>query len=63
MKTELPPILEAKLADFRKRVWLVKILEGVLTGIVGVYASWLMLFVLDRASGRSTARHRRTGTA
>jgi hypothetical protein len=49
MKTELPPILEAKLADFRKRVWLVKILEGVLTGIVGVYASWLMLFVLDRA--------------
>lgn len=49
MKTELPLILETKLADFRKRVWVVKILEGVLAGVVGVYASWLMLFVLDRA--------------
>lgn len=48
MKTPLPPILESKLADFRKRVWMVKILEGVLAGAVGVYASWLILFVLDR---------------
>lgn len=48
MKTTLPPILESKLADFRRRVWVVKMLEGVLAGIVGVYVSWLMLFVLDR---------------
>lgn len=48
MKTTLPPILESKLADFRRRVWVVKVLEAVLAGIVGVYVSWLMLFVLDR---------------
>ena len=48
MKTTLPPILESKLADFRRRVWVVKVLEGLLAGVAGVYVSWLMLFVLDR---------------
>ena len=48
MKTELPPILEAKLADFRQRVWTVKLIEGLLAGIVGVYLSYLVLFCLDR---------------
>lgn len=48
MKTELPPILESKLADFRHRVWVVKVLEGILAGLVGLLASWLVLFVLDR---------------
>ena len=48
MKTTLPPILESKLADFRRRVWVVKILEGVLAGFVGLLVSWIVLFVLDR---------------
>lgn len=48
MTTKLPPILESKLADFRKRVWVVKLTEGVLAGIVGVYLSYLALFCLDR---------------
>jgi hypothetical protein len=48
MKTALPPILESKLADFRRRVWVVKVLEGILAGLVGLLGSWLVLFVLDR---------------
>ena len=48
MKTTLPPILESKLADFRRRVWVVKVLEGILAGCVGLLASWIVLFVLDR---------------
>ena len=48
MKTALPPILESKLADFRRRVWVVKVLEGILAGLVGLPGSWLVLFVLDR---------------
>jgi len=48
MKTTLPPILESKLADFRRRVWVVKVIEGILAGVVGLYVSWMLLFVLDR---------------
>lgn len=48
MKTVLPPVLETKLADFRRRVWIVKLLEGVLAGLAGLLVSWLLLFVLDR---------------
>jgi len=48
MKTELPPILEAKLADFRQRVWTVKLLEGVLAAGFGIGLSYLIVFGLDR---------------
>ena len=48
MNTELPPILESKLADFRKRVWLVKLLEGVLAGLFGFALSYVLVFTLDR---------------
>jgi len=44
----LPPLLTAKLADFRRRVWLVKGLEGVLAGAFGLFVSYLLVFVLDR---------------
>jgi hypothetical protein len=44
----LPPLLTAKLADFRRRVWLVKGLEGVLAGAFGLFLSYLLVFVLDR---------------
>src|SRR4051794_29176924 len=48
MHTELPPILESKLADFRKRVWLVKLLEGLLAGGFWFALSYVLVFALDR---------------
>lgn len=48
MKTELPVILEAKLADFRKRVWVVKLTEGLLAAGFGIVLSYLLVFGLDR---------------
>jgi hypothetical protein len=48
MKTTLPPDLEAKLADFRRRVWIVKLAEGVLAALFGLVVSYLLVFVLDR---------------
>jgi len=48
MKTELPLILETKLADFRRRVWVVKLTEGLLAAAFGLALSWLLVFVLDR---------------
>lgn len=44
----LPPLLTAKLADFRRRVWIVKGLEGVLAGAFGLLLSYLLVFALDR---------------
>ncbi len=48
MKTELPVILEAKLADFRKRVWIVKLTEGLLAAVFGIALSYMLVFALDR---------------
>ena len=48
MKTELPPILESKLADFRKRVWVVKLTEGLLAAAFGIVLSYVLVFALDR---------------
>ena len=48
MKTTLPPDLELKLAKFRRRVWVVKLAEGVLAAIFGIALSYLLVFVLDR---------------
>ena len=44
----LPPALEAKLADFRRRVWIIKLLEGVLAAIFGLALSYVLVFALDR---------------
>ncbi|MCB1225317.1 MAG: hypothetical protein KDK99_05860 [Verrucomicrobiales bacterium] len=44
----LPPILASKLADFRRRVWSVKLTEGLLLGVAGLLVSWLVVAVLDR---------------
>jgi hypothetical protein len=46
--TELPPILEEKLAAFRKRVWIVKLTEGLLAAAFGLALSYALVFVLDR---------------
>ncbi len=48
MKTNLPPILETKLADFRRRVWMVKLAEGLLAALFGIALSYLVVFALDR---------------
>lgn len=45
---ELPPVLESKLADFRKRVWIVKLTEGALAAAFGLALSFVLVFVLDR---------------
>ncbi len=44
----LPPALEAKLADFRRRVWIIKLLEGLLAAVFGLALSYVLVFVLDR---------------
>lgn len=48
MNTKLPPVLESKLADFRRRVWVVKLTEGVLAACFGLALSYLLVFALDR---------------
>ena len=48
MNTNLPPILETKLADFRRRVWVVKLSEGILAALFGIGVSYLAVFALDR---------------
>src|SRR4051794_1082176 len=48
MNTTLPLVLETKLADFRRRVWLVKLAEGLLAALFGIAISYLLVFALDR---------------
>jgi hypothetical protein len=48
MRLPLPPLLESKLADFRRHVWTVKLLEGLLAALAGLYLGWLLHFILDR---------------
>ena len=48
MKTKLPPVLEAKLADFRRRVWVLKLTEGLFAAFFGIALSYLFVLVLDR---------------
>ena len=50
MKTALPVILESKLADFRKRVWIVKLTEGLLAAAFGIVFSYILVFALDRVT-------------
>lgn len=44
----LPPVLEAKLAAFRRRVWVIKLAEGLLAAVFGLAVSYAVVFVLDR---------------
>jgi hypothetical protein len=48
MHATLPPQLETKLADFRRRVWIVKLTEGVLAALFGLAVSYIAVFVMDR---------------
>ena len=44
----LPPVLSSKLSDFRRRVWVVKLAEGVLAAVFGLAVSYLLVLGLDR---------------
>ncbi len=46
--TSLPPRLRSKLSDFRRRVWLVKLAEGLLAAVFGLALSYLLVVGLDR---------------
>jgi hypothetical protein len=48
MNIPLPPLLENKLADFRRKVWIVKITEALLAALFGIALSYFLVFVLDR---------------
>jgi hypothetical protein len=45
---ELPSGIRTKLEDFRRRVWAVKLAEGVLAAVFGLVLSYIFVFVLDR---------------
>ncbi len=45
---DLPIAMRTKLESFRRRVWFVKLAEGVLAGIFGFLLSYLLVFGLDR---------------
>jgi hypothetical protein len=48
MDTSLHPVLESKLGEFRRRVWVVKLAEGVFAAVFGIAVSYLLVFALDR---------------
>ena len=44
----LPPRMKAALEQYQKRVWTVKLAEGVLAAIFGILVSYIIVFCLDR---------------
>ncbi len=44
----LPPRMKAALEQYQKRVWTVKLAEGLLTAIFGILVSYIVVFCLDR---------------
>ncbi len=47
-KIKIPPRLKAALEQYQKRVWTVKLAEGVLAAIFGILVSYIIVFCLDR---------------
>jgi hypothetical protein len=47
-KLELPEQTKAKLLEYRRRVWTVKVIEGVCAALFGLLLSYLLVLVLDR---------------
>ncbi len=48
MNRPLPPVLAAKLAGYRRQVWLVKLAEGLLAALFALGVSYLLVLLLDR---------------
>lgn len=46
--TPIPASLRGQLDEFRRQLWRIKILEAVIAGIIGLFASFLLVFALDR---------------
>ncbi len=44
----LPPALASRLAEFRRRVWIIKLAEGLLAALFGLALSYVIVFALDR---------------
>lgn len=44
----LPPRMKAALGQYQKRVWTIKLAEGVLAAIFGILVSYIIVFCLDR---------------
>jgi hypothetical protein len=45
---QLPDGMKSKLEDFRRRVWRIKLAEGILAAAFGLVVSFLVVFCLDR---------------
>ncbi|MBK1883805.1 hypothetical protein JIN85_15415 [Luteolibacter pohnpeiensis] len=44
----IPESLRKQLEEFRRDLWRVKVLEAIIAGLIGLLASFLLVFVLDR---------------
>ena len=44
----MPALLHERLAEFRRRLWFLKVMEAVAAGLVGLLISFLLVLVLDR---------------
>lgn len=49
-RIKLPEQTRSRLEEFRRRLWMIKIGEGILAGLFGLLASYALVFVLDRFS-------------
>jgi hypothetical protein len=47
-RVAIPESLRLQLADFRRRLWRVKILEAIAAGVIGLLVSFLLVYGLDR---------------
>lgn len=47
-KIKIPPRMKAALEQYQKRVWTIKLAEGVLAAIFGILVSYIIVFCLDR---------------
>ena len=47
-RVNLPPRMKAALEQYQKRVWTIKLAEGVLAAIFGILVSYILVFCLDR---------------
>ena len=47
-KLELPPKMKSKLVKYQRRIWVVKLVEGLCAAALGLILSWIVVFLLDR---------------
>ena len=45
---EIPDRMRIKLEKFQRKVWIIKLAEGLLAAAFGLLVSYLLVFVLDR---------------